>query len=163
MTADRYHRLLNEALQTYTPPYERDNEGLVYVGLPDFRSSIAWDDLHPFTYYLCLFVGLDLKMYELVKSDYERLRSFIGSPKFEYGLTNIFYEPNDIFNRMRIGIQKQVLADCFHKYSEWADHRLEQSQSELSLDQIHAAMTEDEDLQKGLWGRSLMNLILNQN
>ena len=91
MTITEYKLLLDYTISKHKyPPYTRQNEGLIYVGLPEIINFKSQNEKNCFVYYLCLFVAFDLKIYDKHRECYKTIKQLIGIPKFEYGLTSVF-------------------------------------------------------------------------
>ena len=71
MKVDNFFIKLNEQLNTYKHQYDRQDEGRVYIGLPDFNfSNFTKEEKIYFVYYSSLFVAFDLLVYSYDKENY---------------------------------------------------------------------------------------------
>ncbi len=62
MNIEQFKLRLKETLEKHKyPPYERRNEGLVYIGLPEKIEFTYKQEKYEFVYLLCMFIAFDLK------------------------------------------------------------------------------------------------------
>lgn len=163
MTIDNYNEYLVVLLASHkNPPYERLNEGKVYVGPPNasqltFRST---KDKSTFAYLFSMLVAFDLKVFEIDKTFYLALKNEFYIPKFEYGLTNTFVYPNRIFDDFKVGINEEFFEESFHVFNKLIAGLA--IGSNLSIDNILYSISEDSDLNSGIFGSTFKRFIQNK-
>lgn len=109
MTVEDFFTKLNEQLNTYKHQYERQDEGRVYIGLPNFDfSNFTKHEKTYFVYYLSFFVAFDLLVYTYDNQNYLKQKGILKIPKFEYGLTNVFIHPEAIFNKFSESLNPKI-------------------------------------------------------
>jgi len=141
-------------------PYNSAEEGLIYVGLNESYNNFKdQDEKIYFVNYLCMLVSLDLKFYELNKSNYSRFKSIYKIPKFEYGLSNVYYFPNVIYNRFNVSISKQIFKDSFDNFYDFYSNSINQSELDINFDSLLESMIIDNHINSGSWGNEFCRLI----
>ena len=157
---DFFHSLEKHLDNFHHKPYDSADEGLIYVGLNEKYSDFSdKDEKIYFVNYLCMIVSLDLKFYELNKSNYSRFKSIYKTPKFEYGLTNTYFFPNVIYSRFNVSISNQIFKDCFDNFYDFYSNSINQSDLEITFDTLLESMINDIDINSGIWGSEFCRLI----
>ena len=108
-----------------------------------------------FCYLLCFFVAFDLLVYAYYRLSYSYIKQKLQTPKFEYGLTNTFYYPNEICNRMTNIIKEDFFEKAFLTFIEY----LESQNLELDYKVVLKACVIDKDFQKGLFNKYWTSLV----
>jgi hypothetical protein len=100
---------------TVLEKYERQDEGLVYLGLHE-TLFLEIEEKEKYIYTLCNLVAFDLLVFKYDNVNYYQQKKELRIPKFEYGLTNTFYYAEEIFKEYKIPIIKKIfektLIDC---------------------------------------------------
>jgi hypothetical protein len=158
-----YEKLIDKTLKVHKhPPYERQNEGLVYLGYPEIIYFENNTQKHSFVYMLCLFVLFDLKIFELYREYYEQLKIELCIPKFEYGLTNTFIYPEKLFNHYQIGINQNRLIECYQIFEEYILEKIHELNMPIDFLKIENSIRNDKEVNCGHFGRNLCRLIVNK-
>ena len=162
MNIDDFFNSLEKYLNDFhNNPYKSADEGLIYVGLNEkyneFRDE---DEKIYFVNYLCMIVSLDLKFYELNNRKYYIFKSIYKIPKFEYGLSNIYYFPNAIYYKFNVLNKKDIFNDCFDNFYNFYSSSISLDELEISLNSILKSMITDKDINSGGWGTKFCRLIL---
>ena len=157
-----FFNLLEKYLNDFhNNPYKSADEGIIYVGLNEkYNEFKDEDEKIYFVNYLCMIVSLDLKFYELKKENYFKFKSIYKIPKFEYGLSNIYYFPNAIYYKFNVLNKKDVFKDCFDNFYSFYSNSIIQNELEISLDNLLESMITDKDINSGIWGTEFCRLIL---
>ena len=156
MTVDTFFKKLNEQLQTYKHQYDRQDEGRVYVGLPDFDfSNFTKDEKTYFVYYLSFFVAFDLLVYSYANQYYLDQKEKIKIPKFEYGLTNVFVYPSRICDKYWEPFKTEI----FKKVFQLGINHLSLEIPEIEPIKIFKHALNDHDFSTGIFNNELKNEI----
>lgn len=122
MEIDTFYLILENELGNIQHSYIRENEGMVYLGAPNInRNQFSGDDYNLWCYFLCFFVAFDLLIYTYSNNNYEEVKNKLKIPKFEYGLTNNFYYPEDLFIRLKVRLNEDVFASTFKQFIQFLD------------------------------------------
>lgn len=157
MEIHSFFKLLKNELSKMPHSYERYNEGKVYLGSPIInRNEHSEEDYRFFCYYLCLFVSFDLLIYSYSFEEYESVKKKLGIPKFEYGLTNTFYYPDELFQKLDKSISERYFADAFYKFIDF----LRRENFEFNPETILQNALTDKDFDKGLFSKLFKNEII---
>ena len=122
MKIDTYKIHLETELSKLEKPWLNGDEGYIYVGLikPN-KNDYSEENYYFFCYLLCFFVAFDLLVYAYYRLSYSYIKQKLQTPKFEYGLTNTFYYPNEICNRMTNIIKEDFFEQCKRYKLEFID------------------------------------------
>ena len=165
MHIDKYNTYLEFLFACHkNPPYERLNEGKVYIGLPTV-DEIVFDnhkDKQEFVYLLCMFVAIDLKTFEIYNDQYFNLKKAFYIPKFEYGLTNTFIYPNRIFDEFKIGINEECFKASFLTFYNFCSELTKNITPPISFITLLRSICADPDLKHGLFGSTFTKLIISK-
>jgi hypothetical protein len=162
-SVDFFNSLEKYLKDFHNNPYKSADEGLIYVGLNEKYNEFKDKDKKIyFVNYLCMIVSLDLKFYELNKENYFKFKSIYKIPKFEYGLSNIYYFPNAIFYKFNVLNKMDIFKDCFDDFYNFYLNSLIQNELEISLDNLLESMIIDKDINSGVWGTEFCRLILHK-
>ena len=161
MTISQYLDLQTRVLQSHPhPPYNRENEGMVYVGFPTKKFPFSSpQEKSCCAHYLCLFVTLDLVVYANFRERYIQLKQELHIPKFEYGLTNIFICPSALHDHFKIGLNQERFNACFHQFEHYIEKKLQSNNINLDWRTIKNMILEDHDLSQGIFGHMLIQSI----
>lgn len=158
MKVDNFFIKLNEQLNTYKHQYDRQDEGRVYIGLPDFNfSNFTKEEKIYFVYYLSLFVAFDLLVYSYDNENYLKQKEELKIPKFEYGLTNIFIEPSRIYDKYWEPFHQEIFKDVFKQGLDYLILKI----SEIEPIKIFNNAKNDKDFSTGMFNNELKNEIQN--
>jgi hypothetical protein len=158
MKVDDFFLKLNEQLKTYKHQYDRQDEGKVYIGFPDFDfSNFTKDEKAYFVYYLCLFVAFDLLVYSYDNENYLKQKEKLKIPKFEYGLTNIFVQPNRIYDKYWEPFRQDIFKKVFKHGVEYLNLNI----TEIEPIKIFNYALNDKDFSTGILNNELKNEIKN--
>lgn len=157
MDIHHFFILLKKELSKMPHSYDRLNEGKVYLGpLVINRNDYSEEDYRFFCYYLCLFVSFDLLIFTYNLEEYEMVKKSLGIPKFEFGLTNTFYYPNDLFHRLNGSISERCFTDAFSKFIEF----LRNKNFEFNFETILRKTLIDKNFDKGLFSKFFKDEIM---
>lgn len=163
MDLDTFKTNLNYLLENHQhKPYKRQNEGIVFVGLPAPLQIDDRKERYEFVYLLCMFIAFDLKTFEIFDEYYLSLKEQFYIPKFEYGLTNTFVHPNRIFDHYRIGIIEDVFENSFNTFYLFAKELTAKIDTNFVLKTVLDSISEDADLRNGMFGRAFVKYIRNR-
>lgn len=156
MKVDDFFIKLNEQLMTYKYQYDRQDEGRVYIGLPDFNfSNLTKDEKIYFVYYLAFFVAFDLLVYSYDNQNYLKQKEQLKLPKFEYGLTNVFVEPSIIFNKYWEPFSQVIFKRVFQQGLEYLNLKM----SEIAPIKIFYNALNDVNFSTGMFNNELKSEI----
>jgi len=156
MKVEDFFLKLNEQLKLHSYQYDRQNEGRVYIGLPNFDfSNFKNDEKTFFVYYLSFFVAFDLLVYTYDNDNYFIQKEKLNIPKFEYGLTNIFVYPNRIYDNYWAPFK----IDIFKRVFEFGLEFLNRNIPEIAPIQIFNNALDDKDFTIGILNIELINEI----
>ena len=156
MKVDYFFTILNEQLEVYKHQYERQDEGTVYIGLPDFDfSNLTKDEKTYFVYYLSFFVAFDLLVYSYDNPNYRKQKEKLKIPKFEYGLTNIFVYPNKIYDKYWEPFRPEIFKVVFL----FGIQHLKFELPEINPIVIFKHAINDKDFSIGIFNNELLNEI----
>lgn len=163
MTIDDFFILKEIYLNNFqNKPYNSGNEGLIYIGLNEKFNKFKDDKQKKnFVNYLSMIVSLDLKIYELNKDSYYKFKSIFNTPKFEYGLTNVYYYPNDIFNKFKVTLNKQIIEECFENFYHFYSIEFKKKSLNIDFDYVLSTLISDREINSGVWGSEFCNCIKN--
>ena len=157
MTIDRFFILLERELANMQYSYDRPCEGKVYLGHPIInRNCYSDDDYKSWSYYLCFFVAFDLLVYTYFNENYQEIKDKLNIPKFEYGLTNTFYYPEDLFKRLNISINQNLFSKTFNHFIQF----LEREKLTIDFKTVLKTALSDKDFEKGVFSKFLKEEIL---
>lgn len=143
------------------PPNNSYNEGLIYIGINENYNGFQNDDEKIFfVNYLCMIVALDLKFYELNKVNYLKFKNSYNIPKFEYGLSNIYYFPNAIYYKFNVLNNKSIFKDCFDNFFNYYSKSVNSNDLGITFEVVLDSMIQDNDINSGIWGNEFCRLIL---
>ena len=158
MKVEDYNKRLNEELKSYKQKYERQGEGIVYIGLPDFNfSHLTKDEKIYFVYYLSFFVAFDLLVFSYDNKNYLQQKDKLKIPKFEYGLTNIFVEPSKIYNKYSEPFRQDIFTKVIKEGMEYLNLKV----SEIKPIEIMSKALTDKDFSSGRFNDELKSEINN--
>ncbi len=158
MKVDDFFIKLNEQLKTYKYQYERQDEGKVYIGLPDFNfSNFTKDEKIYFVYYLSFFISFDLLVYSYDNQNYLKQKEMLKIPKFEYGLTNFFIQSNRIYYKYWEPFQQEIFSDIFEQGLEYLNLKI----PEIEPIKILNNAFNDKDFSNGRFNNELIKEIKN--
>lgn len=158
MRVDAFFIKLNEQLKIYKHQYDRQNEGRVYIGLPEFDfSNLTKDEKIYFVYYLSFFVAFDLLVYSYDNENYLKQKEELKIPKFEYGLTNIFIQPNRIYDKYWEPFRQDIFKKVFLHGIEYLNLNI----PEIEPIKILSYTLNDKDFSTGMLNNQLKNEINN--
>lgn len=142
-------------------PYNSVEEGLIYVGVNEKYNDFK-DDIEKiyFVNYLCMIVALDLKFYELNKVNYLKFKKSCNIPKFEYGLSNIYYFPHAIYYKFNVLNNYNILKDCFDNFFNYYSKAVNNNDLGITFEVVLESMIQDQDINAGIWGNQFCKLIL---
>jgi hypothetical protein len=142
-------------------PYNSSEEGLIYVGINEKYNDFKDDDEKIyFVNYLSMIVALDLKFYELNKVNYLKFKNSYNIPKFEYGLSNIYYYPNAIYYKFNVINNKSIFKDCFDNFFNYYSKSVNNNDLGIAFEVVLESMIQDNDIKSGIWGNEFCKLIL---
>ncbi|MBC7524453.1 MAG: hypothetical protein H7239_08460 [Flavobacterium sp.] len=143
------------------PPNNSYNEGLIYIGINENYSGFKDENEKIiFVNYLCMIVALDLKFYELNIENYLKFKNIYNIPKFEYGLSNIYYYPNAIYYKFNVPNKKNSFQDSFDEFYNYYSKSLKNNDLGISFEVILKSMIQDNDINSGVGGNEICKLIL---
>jgi hypothetical protein len=154
MKVDTFFTKLNEQLKTYKHQYDRQDEGKVYVGFPNFDfSNFTEDEKAYFVYYLSLFVAFDLLVYTYDNKNYLKQKEKLKIPKFEYGLTNVFVNPNRLYDNYWQPFRNEIFKDVFQLGLNYLNIEI----PEIEPIKIFENAINDKDFSTGMFNNELKN------
>jgi hypothetical protein len=162
MTINDFFNSLEKYLNDFQyPPNKSYNEGLIYIGINENYSDFTDEDEKIyFVNYLCMIVALDLKFYELNKENYLKFKNSYNIPKFEYGLSNIYYFPNAIYYKFNVLNNNNILKDCFDNFFNYYSKSVNNNDLGITFEVVLESMIQDNDIKSGIWGNEFCKLIL---
>lgn len=162
MTIEHYTSLLEKTLSKHKqPPYERENEGLVYIGLPEKIDFIDEKEKREFVYLLCMFVAFDLKTYHLFREFYPHLKREFYIPKFEKDKSRYepFIYPDVIFNYYDVDIQARDFRNAFKVFCDFTKKLLQHKSLQYDFVEVLRLISVDRDLNRDLFGKAFVYCI----
>ena len=139
---------------TVLEKYERQDEGLVYLGLHE-TLFLGIEEKEKYIYTLCNLVAFDLLVFKYDNINYYEQKAALRIPKFEYGLTNTFYYAERIFKEYKIPIIEKIfektLIDCLDYIKNNA------TKSDVG---IFNKIFSDVDFEKGKYNNQLKKAVL---
>ena len=162
MSIDGFFILLEKYLNDFqNKPYDSDYEGKIYVGINETFSNFADErERKYFVNYLCMIVSLDLKIYEVKKEQYSNFKKVFNTPKFEYGLSNIYYYPDAIFSRFNVCLDTSITENCFNNFFKFFYDKIESHDLKIDLNGTLNLIAQDKDISTGNWGNDFCHCIL---
>jgi hypothetical protein len=158
MKVEDFNKRLNEDLKSYKQKYERQGEGLVYIGLPDFNfSHLTKNEKIYFVYYLSFFVAFDLLVFTYYNENYLVQKDKLKIPKFEYGLTNTFVQPSKIYEKYSEPFRHEIFKKVFQQGMEYLNLKI----SEIKPIEIISKALTDKDFSNGRFNDELKSEINN--
>jgi hypothetical protein len=156
MKVDDFFIKLNEQLKTYKHQYDRQDEGRVYIGLPNFDfSNFTKDKKAYFVYYLSFFVAFDLLVYSYDNKNYLKQKEKLKLPKFEYGLTNVFVYPNRLYDNYCQPFRNEIFKDVFQLGLNYLNIEI----PEIEPLKIFENAINDKDFSTGMFNNEIINEI----
>jgi hypothetical protein len=156
MKVDDFFIKLNEQLKTYKHQYDRQDEGRVYIGLPNFDfSNFTKDEKAYFVYYLSFFVAFDLLVYSYDNKNYLKQKEKLKLPKFEYGLTNVFVYPNRLYDNYWQPFRNEIFKDVFQLGLNYLNIEI----PEIEPLKIFENTINDKDFSTGMFNNEIINEI----
>lgn len=148
------YKLLEELTLSkhHYPAYQSENEGLIYIGLPEIVNFKSNREKQYFAYYLCLFVAFDLKVFEMHEFHYNTLKVLLKIPKFKYGLTWVMIYPERIYNHYKVDYDKELFTQCFNNYENYIVSSFEDNNINIDWRDFKEKMMNDSDLNCGSFG-----------
>ena len=107
-----------------------------------------------------MMVSLDLKIYEVKKEQYSNFKKVFSTPKFEYGLSNIYYYPDAIFSRFNVGLDSSITENCFNNFFKFFSDKIESHDLKIDFGSILNLIVQDKDVNRGNWGNDFCHCIL---
>jgi len=161
MTINDYSKILEETLQNHKhPPYERSNEGFVYVGRPELIKFESNNQKNQFVNLLCLFIAFDLKIFESYNNYYEIIKTNLRIPKFEYGLTNIFIQPERIFEHYKTKFDMKVFEGIYSVFENYILQMIDEQKINIDLVDLSQQIINDPDINNGIWGKNYCDFLV---
>lgn len=162
MSSKDFFILLEKYLNEFqNPPNNSFHEGLIYIGINekynDFKDE---NDKIFFVNFLCMIVAFDLKFYELSKENYLKFKNIYNIPKFEYGLSNIYYFPNAIYYKFNILNDNNIFKTCFDDFFNYYSKSFNSNDLGSSFEVLLESMIQDIDINSAVWGTEFCKLIL---
>jgi hypothetical protein len=156
MKVEYFFSKLNEQLNTYKHQYDRQDEGRVYIGFPDFDfSNFTNEEKAYFIYFLCLFVAFDLLVYSYDRENYLLQKEKLKIPKFEYGLTNVFINPNRLYDNYWQPFRTEIFKDVLKLGLSYLNSKI----FDLEPIKIFENAINDKDFSTGMFSNELKNEI----
>lgn len=156
MKVEEFFSKLNEQLNSHKHQYDRQDEGRVYIGFPDFDFSYFTNEEKAyFIYYLCLFVAFDLLVYSYDRENYLLQKEKLKIPKFEYGLTNVFVNPNRLYDNYWQPFRTEIFKDVFQLGLSYLNSKI----FDLEPIKIFENAISDKDFSTGMFSNKLKNEI----
>jgi len=158
---DEFDSILRTLLDRHPyPPYDAD--GLMFVGPPVNDNVGSSAEKEWFVNLLCLLVAFNMTVYASYPRYYERIKTIFRIPTFEYGLTNTYYYPEELFTHFRIPFRWATFEPAFELYQSYVKEMLAKSNISLPLEEVHKLIAVDKDVNRGTWGRQYCDYLNHQ-